>query len=64
MPAALPISWLQADLYEFYSDFSNMALYGTVLGWFVGVTDLERFRWLFSRWAVEDIVGGLTLCYV
>ena len=28
---------------------SQTALYGAVLGWFVGVTEPHRFYWLFSR---------------
>ncbi|GAB4813808.1 hypothetical protein N2152v2_000854 [Parachlorella kessleri] len=55
----------RADLYEFYSDFSNMALYGTVLGWFVGITDLDRFRWLSSRrrWYVWAVFLGTPPAY-
>ncbi|KAL4433829.1 hypothetical protein ABPG75_000270 [Micractinium tetrahymenae] len=37
------------DFLEFFSDATSTALWGAVLGWFVGITCPRRFRWLFSR---------------
>lgn len=39
----------QVDALERISDLTDLALYGTVLGWFVGLTNPRRFAWLFSR---------------
>lgn len=41
----------QINFLEFFTDATSTALWGAVLGWFVGITCPGRFRWLFSRWA-------------
>jgi hypothetical protein len=52
---------VQIALFEFFSDVTNIALYGAVLGWFVSVPATSRFRWLFSRWALRSLPSPLTV---
>lgn len=48
--AGLPYDCIrEPDYYEYFSDLSDMALYGGLLGWAVGVLAPHRFSWLASR---------------
>lgn len=49
MHTPVPLTLSQPDAYEYFSDGTEMALFGLVLGWLVRITDPARARWLFSR---------------
>lgn len=36
------------DPYSVYESFSNLLIYGFILGWFANINDKNRFIWLFS----------------
>jgi len=48
-PESPNFCFIQIDYYEFYSDITNLGLYGLALGWFIGITERSRFQWVFSR---------------
>lgn len=55
----------QITFLELFSDVSSIAMYGAVLGWFVGVTDPRRFAWLTTRrrWAAWATLVGTPPVY-
>lgn len=58
-------SALQIDFYEVFSDLTSLALFGSVLGWYVCITDPLRFAWLFSRrrWWLWAVFAGTPPVY-
>lgn len=55
----------QIDFFEAFSDATSLLMYGSVLGWFVGITSPRRFHWLFSRqrWYVWATMLGTPPVY-
>lgn len=56
---------VQIDFLEAFSDATSLLMYGSVLGWFVGITSPRRFHWLFSqqRWYVWATMLGTPPVY-
>lgn len=51
--------------YELFADLTSVALFGLVLGWFVGVACPRRFAWLFCRrrWYMWLVMTGTPPVY-
>lgn len=49
--------YFQVTYLEFYSDMTNVLLYGLALGWFTSITEPARFHWLYNykRWYVGAV---------
>lgn len=61
----LPQDCVDATVYELFSDLTSIALYGLVLGWFVGFGDRVRFNWLcnMQRWYAGIVFLLLPIAY-
>lgn len=57
--------YLQVTYLEFYSDMTNVLLYGLALGWFTSITEPARFHWLYNykRWYVGAVFWAFLPIY-